>query len=106
MPWVFGQQTNFYDLTYTDDTALVHSRESRAAGGPHRGHSRSQQSRTELGQVPAAEVPSFPKSCAKPQERKSSSDAMGWIFPTYLDEPKWQLVQIGNTKPLSLSVKF
>ena len=30
MPWVFGQQTNFYDLAYTDDTALVASTAERA----------------------------------------------------------------------------
>ena len=30
MPWVFGQQTNFYDLAYADDTALVASTAERA----------------------------------------------------------------------------
>ena len=30
MPWVFGQQTDFYDLAYADDTALVASTAERA----------------------------------------------------------------------------
>ena len=30
MPWVFGQQTSFYDLAYADDTALVASTAERA----------------------------------------------------------------------------
>ena len=47
----------------------LHSPESRAAGGLHRDHSRSQQPCAELGQVLAAEVPFFPKTCAKPHRR-------------------------------------
>ena len=31
MPWVFGQQTNFYELAYADDTALVALTEITAA---------------------------------------------------------------------------
>ena len=30
MPWVFEQQTNFYDLAYADDTSLVASTAERA----------------------------------------------------------------------------
>ena len=30
MPWVFGQQTSFYDLAYADDTALVASTAEQA----------------------------------------------------------------------------